>query len=105
MVRKVEDLRKMSNKEYKKLTDTFFEKLTEYIKNDISNQYIAKYLYLAYQNDYLWEEDLKRIISSSIEGIELTVEETYDINKVKKILEEEYKLKIINEKPLKIEKL
>ena len=105
MVRKVEDLRKMSTKEYKKLTDMFFKKLDKYIENDISNQYIAKYLYLAYQNDYLWEEDLKRIISSSIEGIELTIEETYNINKVKKILEEQYKLKIINEKPLKIEKL
>lgn len=69
MVHKIEDLRKMSDKEYEKLTDTFFEKLTGYIKNDISNQYIAKYLYLAYQNDYLLEEDLKRIISSSIKGI------------------------------------
>lgn len=105
----------MIRKDYDELTDVEFadimevatKRIKEYIDNGFLEEFIAKTISIKYEENALWNENsLKSIIQFGKEDLEEFLNfKVVDEKKVKKILEEKYKLKIINDLNIEIEEI
>ncbi|MBE6156373.1 MAG: hypothetical protein E7161_01325 [Firmicutes bacterium] len=78
----------------------------DYLKNYVVNEVIAMDIANRINNKALWKDDLENIISSTIEDIFYQLDITNcDVDKIKKVLESEYKIKITKDNPIEIIKL
>jgi len=97
------DLKNLKDEEVEKIVGPTREFIIEYLKDFLLDDIIAMDIANRINNNALWVDDFKSIISSTIEDIfyQLDVSDC-DFHNIKSILESEYKIKIIKENPLKI---
>ena len=97
------DLKNLKDEEVEKIVVPTRKFIIEYLKDFLLDDIIAMDIANRINNNALWVDDFKSIISSTIEDIfyQLDVSDC-DFDNIKSILESEYKIKIIKENPLKI---
>lgn len=105
MIRKTKDLNKLTDEEFDNIVGPFDNKITDYIKNEIINEYVAYYIYTAFEMDALWDESFRLSCSAAIESLAQLDEEYCDIDRIKSILKNKYSIKVIQDKPTIIEKI
>jgi hypothetical protein len=95
----------ISDDEYENVVNPCHQIIINYIKTTFLNDFIAYNLATCYSMDAMWSENFDLLIYSALE--ELTQLNLKDCNKykIKKILEEKYKLKVINESPIDIKEI
>ncbi len=96
MIRK-EDCANVSEEEFEKLVLPHDKKIDEYLK-EISYDYVAFYLASGYELSALWEGPLRTHVNSALQVFcdPESLFNDFDYEKLEKILEEKYNLKIIN---------
>lgn len=104
MIRKSKDLNKLTDEEFDNIVGPFDNKITDYIKNEIINEYVAYYIYTAFEVDALWDESFRLSCSAAIESLAQLDEESCDLDKIKSILRNKYSINVIQDKPVIIEK-
>lgn len=105
MIRKTKDLNKLTDEEFDNIVGPFDNKITDYIKNEIINEYVAYYISTAFEMDALWDESFRLSCSAAIESLAQLDEESCDIDRIKSILKNKYSIKVIQDKPTIIEKI
>ena len=99
-----EEEENLSDEDFDKLMDGFEEDLDRYIKDMLEN-YLAYYIVTGYKMSAISENKLEVLSRTAITLLNGSREKLYDLNQVKKILEEKYKLKIIDESRTTIEEI
>lgn len=105
MIRKNEDLAKMSDDEFDSIVKPFDDKLTEYVENNILHQYVAYYIATAYKMDALWDNKFNLTVYSALDQLAQFTDKNCDMDKIKFILKNEYKLKVVSDDPTNIEEI
>ena len=105
MIRKSRDLSKLTDEEFISITHPFDEKISNYISNEIINEFVAYYISTAFDMDAIWDEDFKLSCYAGVETLAQLDDDSCDIDKIKYILKDKYRLRVIQDKPTIIEKL
>ncbi len=92
----------ISDEEFDKIVFPFDEAITKYIDNMVYD-YMAYYIATGYKMSAIWNSSLKAHCNSSMDNISSI--DNFDYNKIKEILKEKYKLKIVNDEQLEIEEI
>ena len=99
------DLDKISEEEFLEINQKHQEFVREYLE-DILYGFIAHYIAKGIECNSIFDDDFKRITNTSTESFNsYPFRNKIDKERIKKILEDEYSIRIIKEKPLKIEKI
>lgn len=100
-----EDIDDISDEEFERRLLPCNKRIIKYIKDEFLNEFIAFDIATYYKMNMMWDESLEILICSAIEDLsQLTINDC-DKEKIKKILEEEYKLKVKKENPIDIKEL
>ena len=100
------DTEDISNEDYQNIIIPLENLIHNYIKNNIINEFVAYDFYIRYKNNVIWNEPVNNIINSLVDDIiELTKSEDVNIDIVKEILLNKYKIKIVSEIPLYIKEI
>ena len=93
-----------SDDDFAKLLIPAEEELRKYeIKN--AEEFIAKYISIYYENDVLFDDDcLDYAIGDAVGSFSNVGKKDLDINRIEKLLKEEYKLIITNYDPIDVER-
>lgn len=86
----------LSDEDFEKLMERFEEDLDRYIKDMLEN-YLAYYIATGYRLSAISENKLEVLFRTATTLLNGSREKLYDLNVVKKKLEENYKLKIVND--------
>ena len=105
MIRKNEDLAHMSDDEFDSIVKPFDNKLNEYVENNILHQYVAYYIATAYKMDALWDNKFNLTVYSALDQLAQFTDKDCDMDKIKFILEKEYKLKVVSDDPTDIKEI
>lgn len=105
MIRKSEELYTITDEELDKITNTFYKKINKYISDKLVNDYVAYYIATAYKGNALWDVKFELTVKAAIEELAQIADDVYDIDKIKLILENKHKLKVIDENPTEIEEV
>ena len=105
MIRRSKDLKKLTNEEFNSIIGPFDDKVTNYITNEIVNEFVAYYISTAFEMDALWDGSFKLSCYAAVETLAQLDSDSCDLDKIKSILENKYKLKVIQDKPTIIEKI
>ena len=105
MIRKNEELRDITDDEFNSIVAPFDNKIYEHISKNILDEFIAYFISTGYEMNALWDGKLDLTIGGAIEMLAQMDNSKCDVNKIKSILEEKYKLKITSDIPLEIEEL
>ena len=105
MIRKSKDLNKLTDDEFESIIKPFDEKIYNYITNEIINEFVAYYISTAFDMDALWDGDFRLTAVAAVETLAQLDIDSCDLEKIKSILEDNYKLKVIQDKPTMIEDL
>lgn len=95
----------VSDEDYETKLEPCLDKINQYIKDHIVNEFVAMDIATFYEMDVMWEEPLESIIGGALDDLAQVTNDFCDIEKIKQILEKEYHLKITNENPINIEEL
>lgn len=104
MIRKSKDLNKLTEEEFNNIVEPFDNKISDYIKNEIINEYVAYYITTAFEMDALWDESFRLSCNAAIETLAQFDGESCDLDKIKSILRNKYSINVIQDKPIIIEK-
>ena len=99
------DMNDISDDEFDEIVLPCIEKLHDYVVNNFLNEYVATHMAVYFNGDAMWSQTLHQQLNSAVEDFSQFTEKDCDIEQIKKILKEKYKLKITNESPLAIEKI
>lgn len=102
MFRDVEELRKINDEKFNKISKHFYKKIEKYVGNNIVNQYIAYFIGNGYKMSSLWSTNLDSMIEHALNELSEYANNEYNIKKIKDILEKEYGLKVVNDNPTEI---
>ena len=105
MIRKNEDLVKMSDNEFDNIVKPLNKKIDEYIKDNILYQYVTYYISTAYKMDALWDSKFNLNVYEAIDKLAQLTDKDCDMDKIKLILENESKLKVVSDEPTNIEEI
>ena len=104
MILPVEKEMKLTDSQFDELMKNYDSVLDEYAKNLIED-YLAFYLAKGYEFSAIFENKLEVIAYTAISLLEGSMKNLYNLDKVKKKLEENYKLRITNDDRLTIEEV
>ena len=104
MILPIEKEMELTDSQFDELMKDYDNALDEYIKN-MMEDFLVFYLGKGYEMSTLFENELSVIAYSAVSLIEGARKNCYDLDEVKKKLEEEFHLKITNDKKLAIEEL
>lgn len=104
MLRKCEELNIISDYDFNKIVVPFNNEITNYLNNRI-NDYVAYYIATGFNMDALWDSKFNLICNDAIETLSQIDSNSYDIDKVKMIIEDKYNLKVMQDKPIAIKQL
>lgn len=99
------DMNDISDEEYENVVNKCHQIIVDHIKTTFLNDFIAYNLATCYSMDAMWSEDFDLLIYSAIEELSHLELKDCNKNKIKHLLEEKYKLKVINESPIEIEEI
>ena len=102
MLRQYEELNIISDYDFNKIVVPFNNEITNYLNNRI-NDYVAYYIATGFNMNALWDSKLYLICNNAIETLSQINNNSYDINKVKMILDKKYGLKVIQDEPTVID--
>ena len=105
MIRRSKDLKRLTDEEFDSIVGPFDDKITNYITNEIVNEFVAYYISTAFEMDAIWDEDFKLSCYAAVDTLAQLYSDSYDLDKIKSILENKYKLKVIQDKPTIIEEI
>ena len=106
MIRTREELMKLNDEEFAELFKDFDKEIKRFVTKEILNQFLAYYIHCGYKMNTLSDDSLDVRINTGIEEMESYLYSKYcNKNIIKKILENDYKLKITNEDPLEIKEI
>lgn len=83
----------------------FDKEVNEYISKNIINQFVAYYIATGYNFNALWNSDFKLTVDQSTNEFMQFIDDGYDLNKIRLLLEKEYGLRVISDKPFSIEEI
>ena len=92
----------ISDLEYEKTVQKCDIDLINYIKNEFLNEFLAFYIATLYVKNALWDDALDLHIGSALDYLSTISLNDCNKNKIKNILKDKYKLKILKESPLEI---
>lgn len=101
MLRAVMD--EISDEEYFNIVLPCQEKIKKHIKNRFLNEYVAFHIAIYYRNNAMWEQSFSNQVYSALDELSKFKITDCDYNLIKKILEETYEIRVLNESPLEIE--
>lgn len=81
------------------------KEISDYIKDNIINDFVATDIAICYKNNYLYAEPFSVIIDGALDDLAQTTSKLCNKTEVKKILEQKYHLKITNDNPINIEEM
>lgn len=81
------------------------DKIYQYIKDNIINEFVAANIAICYQGDALYAEPLGVVINGALDDLAQTTINFCDKDKIKNILETKYNLKITKDNPIEIEEI
>lgn len=105
MIRQNKDLSKMSDDEFENIVIPFENKISDYVYENIVDNYVAYYIATAYNMNALWDGKIELTIESAIDKLGNYLSDNYNIKKIKSILEKEYKLKVVSDDPTDIKEI
>lgn len=105
MIRSSKDLNKLTDDEFDSIVSPFDDKIANYITNEIVNEFVAYYISTAFEIDAIWDESFKLSCYAAVETLAQLGDDSCDLDKIKSILENKYKLKVLQDKPTIIEKI
>lgn len=94
----------LSDDEYEELTRDFNNEIDKYIKN-MAQEYAAFYVAMGYKMSAISENKLSVITYSAISSLDGTTNRLCDLEEVKKILENKYRLKVVDDTTTAIEEM
>lgn len=97
------DMDEVSDEEFFRVVAPCEEMVTNYVKDNFLNQYIAFHIAVYFRGNAMWQQSFSNQVSTAIDDLSQFTNADCDFELVKKILEETYELKITSESPLKIE--
>ena len=96
MIRKRNE-KDITDEEFLNIILPFENVLEDYFIKNIIYEFVAFYLAKGYEMSALWECPLQHQINSAIETLAgIRIKDTFDINKLNKILKDKYSTKIID---------
>ena len=100
-----EDFKNINEEEFLNIIKFHSEQVKEYLEKELYD-FIAFYIAKGIEYNSIFDNDFDRIINTAIESFD-SFQFRNSINKkrVKKILKNEYSIKIIKDNPMKIEKM
>lgn len=99
------DFETIPDDEFLELVEPHNVAISEYINKNILYEFVAFYIAKGYELNALWEENLTSHVNSAIEHLSaVEFKNSYDYDKLKKVLEEQYSLIVVNDSPLQVEK-
>ena len=104
MLRKSEELNRINDYDFNRIVESFDNEITNYLNNRI-NDYVAYYIATGFNMDALWDSNFNLICNDAIETLSQIDSNSYDIDKVKMIIEDKYNLKVMQDKPIVIEEI
>ena len=98
-----EDFNKISEEEFLDIIKYHQKYVREFIEDELYD-YIAFYIAKGIECEAIFDNDLERIINTAIESFDsFQFRNSIDWKRVKKILREDYSIKIVKDNPMKIE--
>lgn len=97
------DMDDISDEEFFSVVGPCEEMVTNYVKDNFFNQYIAFHIAIYFRGNAMWQQSFSNQVNTAINDLAQFTYDDCDFELVKKILEETYELKITSESPLKIE--
>lgn len=100
------DIEDILEDEFENVITPFNEHISDYIKTNIINEFIAYDLASAYRMNALWNCSYDIQINTACEDLAGSINrDMLDKKEITKLLEEKYKLKVISESPFDIKDL
>ena len=99
------DLEDISEEDFENVILPCSEEMHNYIKDNFLNESVAHHIAVYFKGNAMWKQNLNQQLNTAVEDLAQFTVKDLDIDKIKKILEEEYKLRIINDSPLDIEEI
>lgn len=92
----------VSDEVFEQNLELCMEKIFKYVKDNVVNEFVAADISICYQSDALYAEPFDIVINSALDDLAQITNDFCDKDKIKKILESEYNLKIIKDNPIEI---
>lgn len=105
MLRDVKELKDITDDEFNKIIKPFDKEVNKYIAKNIVNQFVAYYIATGYKFNALWDSNFKLTVDQATNEFAQFIDDGYDLNKIKSMLEKEYGLRVISDKPFRIEEI
>ena len=99
------DLEDISEEEFEKVILPCVEEMHNYIVDNFLNETVAHHIATYFKGNAMLRQNLNQQLNSAVEDLAQFTAMDCDIEKIKEILEKEYKLKIKNDSPLDIEEV
>jgi len=109
MIRSSKEREKISDEDLAKILKPHEQNVFKHIGNEIIYDFFPFVLASAFNNDCIWDDSTLEYeyidATDYLRSINFPGYKKLDIDRIKKIMEEKYSLKIISENPIKIEKI
>lgn len=109
MIRSSKEREKYSEEDFAKILKPHEHNVIKHIGNEIIYDFFPFVLASAFNNDCIWDDSTLEYeyidAIDYLQSISFPGYKKLDIDRIKKIMEEKYSLKIISEDPIKIEKI
>lgn len=103
---RVKDGKDVSNEEFDSIVDPFTDLCSNYLIQELIPKYIAFHIAEGYRTSAIWSNSYDIIFNTAMDMFNIIPKNVRSIkDDVAKLLEKEYKLKIISEDPLDLKEL
>ena len=97
-----------NEEEFRKILEPCEKEITNYMKNELLYELATFHLASSFKHDCIWSDSsLKKEYEDALDYFNFLKPKFEEVDKerIKKLLEEKYSLRIINENPIEIEKI
>lgn len=95
----------VSDEVYEQNLEPCLDKIYQYIKDNLVNEFVAADIAICYQGNALYAEPFDVVIDGALDDLAQTTINLCDKDKIKNILETNYNLKITKDNPIEIEEI
>ena len=99
------DMDDVSDEDFDNVVLPCQNKLHEYVQNTFLDEYVAYNISVYYRGNAMWDEPFATQVKSAVEDLAQFSQNDCNYSKIKDILENKYKLKVVCDSPIDIKDL
>lgn len=108
MIRDKKEVKEYNSKDFFKAIKPSEKKISQYCQNQLVYDYFTYVIWTLYRENAIWSNyTLEKLYNQALENLLNDMPKYKDLkfNKIEKILEEQYSIRIKNKSPIKIEEI